>query len=269
MSTISEEYISSIVRKIASNYNLKEWQHTVTEFESIGQNYFSIIIPVTLTGRTDKGTEVIRIVLKLAPTDERYRVSGAVTLLFLREIFVYSKLLEKYRELQRNLSPNLQLVIPRVYYTDDGYCAEVIAMEDMSSKGYRPYVNEMFLDLEHVSVALRSLARLHALSYILKEKDPKLYDKISDICVPLSEKTNKRYFDVMIDRLTKALTKFESTPHVSLLEKLRKNCSKYYEKSIDLANGICISHGDAWKENILFQYNVSKAVCTLTNGTHL
>ncbi|KOB67194.1 Uncharacterized protein OBRU01_20154, partial [Operophtera brumata] len=260
MSTISEEYISSIVRKIASNYNLKECQHSVSKFESIGQNYFGIIIPVTITGRSDKGSEVMRIVLKLAPTDERYRVSGAVTLLFLREIFVYTKLLEKYRELQQHLPPHLQLVIPRVYYTDNEHCGEVIAMEDMSSSGYRPFVNEMFLDLEHVTVALRSLARLHALSYILKEQDPELYDEITGICVPLSENTNKRYFEVLTDRLTKALSKFEKTPHVSLLEKLRKHCSKYYEKSIDLANGICISHGDVWKENILFQYKEDKPV---------
>lgn len=257
MSIVPEEYISSIVSKVASNCNLIEWHHSVSKFDSIGQNYFGIIIPVTLNGCSDnksKDSKVIRIVLKLAPTDERYRVSGAVTLLFLREILVYSKLLEKYRQLQRNLHPNCQLVIPSLYHTDDAYCKEVIVMEDMTSKGYRPFVNDMFLDLQHVTVALKSLARLHSLSFILKEQDPRLYDEISDVCVPLSQKTNKRYFEVMLDRLTKAISKLESTQHMHLLEKLWRNCGKCYE--IDLANGKCISHGDVWKENILFKYEV-------------
>lgn len=259
MSTLSQEYISGVVSKIASNCNLKEWHHSVSKFDNIGQNYFGIIIPVTLSGNSDKhseGSQDISIVLKLAPTDARYRVSGAVTLMFLREIFVYSKLLKKYRELQQNLPLNCQLVIPKLYYTDDSYCSEVIAMEDMTSIGYKPFVHEMFLDLAHVTVALKSLARLHALSFILKEKDPKVYDEIMDVCVPLSEKTNIRYFEVMIDRLTKAISKFECTHHVPQLEKLKKNCGKYYEKSMDLAYGKCISHGDVWKENILFKYEV-------------
>lgn len=267
MSSLSEEYISNVVSKVAANCNLKEWQFSVSKFDSIGQNYFGIVIPVTLTCSSDKdskASEVICIVLKLAPTDERYRVSGAVTLLFLREIFVYSKLLKRYQELQQNLPLNSQLVIPRLYYTDDTFCCEVIAMEDMTSKGYRPFVNQVFLDLPHITVALKSLARLHALSFILKEKDTKLYDEITEVCVPLSEKTNKRYFDIMIDRLTQAISKFEGTQHVAHLEKLKKNCWKYFEKSVNFAYGKCISHGDVWKENILFKYEVSYNVTNLS-----
>lgn len=256
MSVISEQYLSEILQKVASNYGLQDWVYNQVKFESIAQNYFGIILPIVLSGRHEGGEVKFQLVLKLAPTDERYRVSGAVTVMFAREIFVYSVILKKYAEIQKLFPLHLQYIIPQCYYIQAEYTKEVIVMQDMCAEGYRPYTHEIFLDLEHIIISLKFLAKLHALSFILKNKDEELYDEISKVCIPLTEKSNARYMTIMKDRLDKALIKFHNTEYVPLLQKLRLKCADYFDAANDSVENTCICHGDMWKENIMFKYEV-------------
>lgn len=256
MNTISKEHVHTIIGKVASVCNLTGWQYTKQKFESIAQNYFGVLFPVVLSGTTN-GTQVnIPLVLKLAPVDERYRVSGAVTAMFLREIYVYTRILEKYRELQWDM-PLPQYIVPRCYYTSKEYCNEVIVMQDMCSDGYKPYTGSMFLDLNHITVSIKSLAKFHALSFIIRELDQKLYKEVVQMCPPLTGKTNKRYIDVMTDRLMKAIKIFEHTKYVAILTTMKEKCVKFIEAAADSVEELCVCHGDIWKENILYKYEVN------------
>ncbi|XP_047034939.1 uncharacterized protein LOC124640984 [Helicoverpa zea] len=260
MSGISEEYLSAVLHKIADANLITDWSYNQLKFASIAQNYFGILIPVVLSG-TRNGKEVkFELVLKLAPINEQYRVSGAVTVMFAREVFVYSVVLKKYQEMQEHLSFDAQYVIPRCYYVQKDYCKEVIALQDMCGDGYKPYTHEMFLDLDHTLVSLKSLAKLHAFSFILQNQNPQLYEEISKTCVPLTEHTNKRYMDIMRDRLDKALKKFEGTTYTPLLHKLRQNCAELFNAAVNSVQRTCICHGDIWKENILYKYEDDKPV---------
>ncbi|CAH0596351.1 unnamed protein product [Chrysodeixis includens] len=260
MSAISEEYLIEILQKVTSNYGLQDWSYNQVKFESIAQNYFGIILPIVLTGRHEEKEVKIQLVLKLAPTDERYRVSGAVTFMFAREIFVYSVILKKFEEIQRQFSLDLQYIIPQCYYIQPEYTKEGIAMQDMCSEGYRPYTHEIFLDLDHITISLKSLAKLHALSFIVKRKDTELYSEISKVCIPLTEQTNARFMTIMKDRLDKALIKFQNTEYIPLLKKLRQDCADFFKKANDSVESTCICHADIWKENIVFKYENKKPV---------
>ncbi|CAH1636066.1 unnamed protein product [Spodoptera littoralis] len=177
----------------------------------MAQNYFGELIPITLSGTRNGFSVSYNIVLKLAPINEEYRVSGAVTVMFARETYVYSTLLKAYREIQQHLPIQSQYVIPKCYYVHQEYLKEAIALQDMTVEGYRPYVHDMFLDLDHTLISLKSLAKLHSLSFILQNKKPQQFEDIMTICVPLTENTNSRYMDIMKDRLDKALKKFPAS----------------------------------------------------------
>lgn len=256
MSAISKEYISSLLQKVASANSVKTWRYTLEEFKTIGQNYFGIILPVVLYGERNGKEVQMEIVLKLAPTDERYRVSGAVTLMFSREIYVYDVLLSTYQKEQNNFPAQLQYVIPRCYFLQKEYCKECIVMQNMHGEGYKPYSHDMFLDVDHIIVALKSLAKFHGLSFVLENKHPEFYNDVSKICVPLTEESGKRYMEIMKDRLNKAINKFEGTDYVPLLYKLKNNCSSYFGLVVTSVQKTCICHGDIWKENILYKYEV-------------
>lgn len=256
MTTVSEKYLQTVIDNVASKLHLKEWSFTKQSFENVAQNYFGVLIPINLIGKVCESYINFPIVLKLAPMDERFRVSGAITIMFAREIFIYSKLLSKYQDIQNTLPVINQFIIPKCYYICKEYCHEVIAMENMCDKGYKPFVDSMFLDLNHINTALKSLARLHSLSFILKEKDMKLFEEAKDICVPLKESNNTRYIQILLDRLKKALKIFQNTCYAPLIEKLEHNCVNLIESTAYSVKSVCLCHGDIWKENILFQYEV-------------
>ncbi|XP_041983104.1 uncharacterized protein LOC121736113 [Aricia agestis] len=251
MSIIPEEYLQGILKHVVSNLGVKDYSYETKKLENIAQNYFGILIPVELKCKSSSEDEV-QIVLKLAPMDERYRVSGAVTAMFRREIFIYSEVLSVYKEMQEKMQMSQQYEIPRLYHICSEYCKEVIVMENMCVKGYQPYLDR-FLDLPHIVVAIKQLARFHALSMALEDKHKKLYDKIKEICVPLSEKSNKRYMDIMIDRLKKAKVKFVNTSYVPQLDVLIENCATFVENASYAVKYTCLCHGDIWKENIMFK----------------
>ncbi|XP_049884811.1 uncharacterized protein LOC126379876 [Pectinophora gossypiella] len=253
MEVFPEDYIRSVVGKAALAFNFTEWEYSLQKLGSIGQNYFGVLIPVTLIGKTNGEGVNVALVLKLAPTDERYRVSGAVTLMFAREVFVYSTLLQHYRAQQQTLTLP-RYVVPASYYVCGDYCREAIVLEDMTNNGYRPYTHSMFLDVNHVTEALKSLAIFHANSFILKIRNFEQYDEASNVCVPLTKKTNQRFMQVMEDRLNKAIQKFDNTNYGSLFETLKQSHVKYVEATYTSVSKTCICHGDIWKENILFKY---------------
>lgn len=256
MNLIPETYIQAILNNVALELGVKEYSYESKTFESIAQNYFGILIPAHLKYLDNNKPEDVHIVLKLAPLDERYRVSGAVTTFFAKEIFTYSEVLRVYQEYLKTIPLPSQYTIPTLYYVCREYCKEAIVMENMCMKGYGPFTHGKFLDLNHIKVAIATLARFHALSMILEEKDEKLYSKVKEICVPLSEKSNKRYMDILIDRLQKAKKKLENTSYESQLNVLIENCVKYIEDAAFNVKRLCICHGDIWKENILFKYEV-------------
>lgn len=257
MSHITEDYLSGVIRRIAVVCQLSDWSFVQEKFVNMAQNYFGDLIPITLSGTRHGVSVSYNIVLKLAPINEEYRVSGAVTVMFARETYVYSTLMKAYREILQRLPPQSQYVIPKCYYVQQEYCKEVIALQDMTVEGYRPYVHAMFLDLDHTLVSLKSLAKLHSLSFILQNERPQQFEDIMTICGPLTESTNSRYMDIMKDRLDKALKKFPASDITPVLQKLRKNCAKYFKAAVYSVQNTCICHGDIWKENILYKYEAS------------
>ncbi|VVD03612.1 unnamed protein product [Leptidea sinapis] len=230
---ISEDQISEVIQIIATNLRIKEWSYEKQSFKNIAQNYFGVLIPVSLFNLSNEDNVKLELVLKLAPTNEQYRVSGAVTTMFQKEIFVYTTIMPTYRKFQndiKHLEPNM--------------CAD----------GFMPFVESLVLDYNHILISLKCLAQFHAMSFILKETEHRLYKDIEEICVPLSRQTNKRFMDILKDRLMKAINKFSNSQYVQLFNYLFENCEQLVEDTFKNVNGLCLCHGDVWKENFLYKY---------------
>lgn len=251
MSSYPEEYLKNIITNVALANKLEKYDYTLNDFDDIGQNYFGVLIPIVLTGFRDGQRVDFHLVMKLAPTDERFRVSGALTLFFAKEIFVYSTLFEAYKRLQ---SSNNQFVFPNCYYVDKEYCKEALVIEDMRFKGYKLHT-EMYLNYNYTISSIVELSKLHALSFILKEKETQLHEEVLKICVPLNPETNKRFMNILEDRLDKALVVFKDTKYENFLNDLRRNYEEYINNMVNSVKGTAVCHGDIWKENILFCKN--------------
>lgn len=254
MSSFSEDYIFSIVSNVASACNFKTWSYTRRNFESKAQNYFGVLVPVVITSEANEAEISIRLVLKLAPTDERFRVSGALAMMFAHETFMYSTVLSQYHKLFQKYSLT-EYIAPKCYYVRRDPGREVLVMQDMSFEGYQPFLKSMFVDYDHMIVALESLAQFHAYSFIMKELDKNTYDEAIKVCQPVTRETHGRFMQILQDRLNKALQKLEATEYVPVLQNLKEHCPSFVE-DFSKSDHTCICHGDLWKENILFKYKV-------------
>ncbi|XP_050672443.1 uncharacterized protein LOC126970524 isoform X1 [Leptidea sinapis] len=250
---ISEDQISEVIQIIATNLRIKEWSYEKQSFKNIAQNYFGVLIPVSLFNLSNEDNVKLELVLKLAPTNEQYRVSGAVTTMFQKEIFVYTTIMPTYRKFQNDIK-HLQFLIPECYHVCKEYCKEVIVMQNMCADGFMPFVESLVLDYNHILLSLKCLAQFHAMSFILKETEHRLYKDIEEICVPLSRQTNKRFMDILKDRLMKAINNFSKSQYVQLFNYLFENCEQLVEDTFKNVNGLCLCHGDVWKENFLYKY---------------
>lgn len=254
MSSFSEDYVFSIVNNVASASNFTTWTYAIRDFKTKAQNYFGVLIPVVINSESNEAKISIRLVLKLAPMDERFRISGALAVMFARETFMYSVVLSQYHKLYQKYSLT-EYIAPKCYYVCRDPGREVLVMQDMSFEGYQPFLDSMFVNYDHMIVALESLAKFHAYSFIMKDRDTTTYDEAIKVCQPVTRETHGRFMQVLQDRLDKALQKFEGTEYVPVLENLKGNCVTFVE-AYSKKYLTCICHGDLWKENILFKYKV-------------
>lgn len=90
----SKDCIRSVISNVAAACHLAEWTLSVKSFENgslIKQNLYGVLVHMIHMVGKSKGAEIhLRLVLKLAPTEEQYRLSGriSVIVMFAREIVI-------------------------------------------------------------------------------------------------------------------------------------------------------------------------------------
>ncbi|XP_046144699.1 uncharacterized protein LOC123988487 [Osmia bicornis bicornis] len=135
-----------------------------------------------------------------------------------------------------------------------------LIMEDLSVLGFRMADRHLGLDIDHALMALRAIARFHAASVALCEKEPKY-----------NEQYRKGYFNrgcqkelqMFITAIFKAMAdEVEKMPEFGkpYADKLRAFAPNLYRKGGEVTarkdnEFNVINHGDCWVNNMLFRYD--------------
>ncbi|CAG9112928.1 unnamed protein product [Plutella xylostella] len=244
MTSDSKEYLNSILAEVAKDQHIEEWIMTQKSFVSVADNFFGVVVPVALTGKVDHSRDAeLDLVVKLGP-----EANEAVNKFFNRECFVYSTVLRNYESLQTNFSETSKFVIPKHYFICTEPGREAIVLENMCCKGYQPHCGGPFLDYEHMDIAMKSLAKFHALSFMMRRTDNALYKNIAEKCVSIS------YTGILLDNLENA-KKLLDDRYTPVIQYLEDNCLRLLKAPYQEVKELVICHGDLWKDNILFKYN--------------
>lgn len=156
-------------------------------------------------------------------------------------------------------------VYPKCYRTIDTDLNECVLLEDMSVRDFSiidRYTEEITPD--HVRLVMQTLGKLHAISFALKDQQPKQFEKLtsnlSEIFIRRDDERFRGYFNTLIQSVKDAVSGEEDA---HLLEKI----TKFYDRdAIDIAADCLdlnltgttyavISHGDAWQNNTMFRYD--------------
>ncbi|XP_033209640.1 uncharacterized protein LOC117168249 [Belonocnema kinseyi] len=224
-----------------------------------GDNYTSTMIRATVEISREKGgrkiTEKRSIVVKVAPDEEKSRDLVEKAGLFRTEMSMMSDTLPKMNEVQGYVKP----FNARGFYMQKGD-PTVLVFEDLAPMGYRMADRQAGLDIEHCLLALRALARFHACSVRVVEKEPeqkKLYNlgMFNNINGP----EMGTFFNSSVMNFGKEIASWpEFGPKCS--EKVQEFSKNVYGKGA----AICafrenefhvINHGDFWVNNMLFRYD--------------
>ncbi|XP_046749904.1 uncharacterized protein LOC124413400 [Diprion similis] len=258
---LNASYVQKVLRKAENDESIEVSDITVKPATAKGENYLSAMYRVTfkflrISGGRKVGEEksiIVKTTLEgtsLAELIEELEV-------FCTELSVMSVTLPKMNEVSSKASlPPLGAECLYHQYEKPTH----VVIEDLAPKGFTMADRENGLDLDHCLVAIRNLARFHAASVALLEKDP---DALATYNKGLYRKNQTplliNYLKGCVRSLANVTSDWrELSPRIS--EKILKLSDVVFDKGCEAVQFrkdefTVLNHGDLWINNILFVYD--------------
>ncbi|ALC48450.1 CG9497 [Drosophila busckii] len=139
---------------------------------------------------------------------------------------------------------------------------QTIVFDDLTQYGYKLASRQCGLNEEHCVVVLTKLAKFHASSMLLAEKDPALRAHfISGMLDEHYIRTNERFIKFMTLQLSTLASLVSNWPgHEQLALKLQRHCDNIKENLVRTGRSLpgeltVLNHGDLWVNNVMFKYH--------------
>ncbi|XP_039313572.1 uncharacterized protein LOC105198287 [Solenopsis invicta] len=252
-------FVEKILRKSEDDNSIQVIDIFSKPATAKGDNYTSDMIRVTAEFSRDQSdrkiTEKKSIIIKVSPILEGVR-QDLVTQsgIFHIEILMMSDTLIKMNKL---LGPKHRLSGKGLYVQSEN--PTLLVMEDLAPLGFRMACRLSGLDLDHTILALRGLAKFHAASVAVCEKEPKQKEMYSRGMFSDKHPPEMRGFFIMsVKTLADEIANWPEVKKYS--EKIAKLTDHIYQIGIDATEPSedefnVINHGDFWVNNMLFKYD--------------
>lgn len=241
-----------------------------------GDGFMSQLLSITLVGPPrqspndapaktgdEPGELRVPLVVKLQPNSAVRKEQSNNALMFEREIFVYNRLFPMFNRLQRSLGLNERnggfFAVPKCYaaymnvFLDEAF----IIMQDLRPQGFEMWPKQKAVTFEHAKLLLQQLGRLHALSFVMRDQRPEVFE--SFIRLPdhyrqlLDSSTARSMFDSTFRRAERLL---ERPADRRLMAKLRTEYEPLMLELLDLKKMgafAVFGHSDCWNNNMMFR----------------
>lgn len=250
-----------VCRDVLAKYGFNKCHVLVEAVGKKGDNYVANV--KRLTAKQDgvnEGKE-FKMIVKLAPNIQQVRDLMFTSVAFSNENVVYNKLFPKYDAIQAeaNIPPEERLKHPICYGTYMEAPNEAVLLEDICESGFKLYDRFQSMSDEQARMVLNELAKIHALSFVLKSKDPEYYLKMkSELSNLWASTENSVEMQQFADNLERdALSVLENEV---FKDKIRGVISKLPVYSLDLhkmdidSEYSAIIQGDCWTNNMMFKH---------------
>ncbi|KPJ00871.1 hypothetical protein RR46_01350 [Papilio xuthus] len=241
-----ERRLRITIDNIAKEIGYENHEVSVREFHTGGANYTSRLYHIMLS--TPKH-EDLKLFAKVAATAEEVRKMYPFQI-FDTEIYVYTKLLKRYRELENEngIEKQNRLTTTKFYGFSKVYLYETLVMEDMVAKGFKTYDRFKSIDWQHASQAVFELAKFHALSIAIRDKDSEEFDNLTSNFGLLFDGVQfKTFFDIAYKS---ALSAIKEEHRQRLTDFFNKQDFDFYNKPIRYP---VLTHGDYRPSNLMYK----------------
>lgn len=255
---LTSDYFQDILRKYNKDKNLKVSSNKVGPCGGVGDAFASTMYRVEIfaTQKNDEIMKHVNVIVKMLPALQlaRDKLGEGSYNVHEKEMEIFQKVLPEFRKILKSAG-EIKSVFPRAIAVDR--LNGVLVLEDLSLKRFKMADRKVGLDLQHMKLALESLARFHAPSIILLDKYPKIFDKF-DIGM-FSRKTSAfhNFFCGNMNALTAEVSTWKDFEvYAQKLETLKENVLENSYNVFDNEPGEMkvLAHGDFWLNNVMFQY---------------
>ncbi|XP_069690896.1 uncharacterized protein [Periplaneta americana] len=225
-----------------------------------GDNYLSEMFRVTVKMTRGDHREERSLIVKVEPKKEQMLKIAEKGNIFDLEARVYRDVIPAmYRLLERSAPGEFQPFGARYFYSHKGMPATVVVLEDLKKLGFTMGDRTHGLNMDHCLLVMRTLARFHATSVVMHERDPDCFKPFMETIYRDEMKEHLGGFFISnVKNFAEEVRKWPD--HSSLAEKIKnigEHSMDYWTKAIqrDDEGFNVLSHGDLWLNNMMFRYS--------------
>ncbi|XP_063994412.1 uncharacterized protein LOC135171764 isoform X2 [Diachasmimorpha longicaudata] len=263
---LSLQNIQSLLQSTLGNECTVE-SYTEEKLLPPGENYGSIMASInSIIKKLKHGKcEELQLVAKSAPPIEMQQELKDGSVIFRKEIFMYSTMIPSYRKLEidNGVGEEDALELSPRYYGSmvssdsekSGAYDAIILLENLKPKGYYCVDRRFGCDLAHAKLVVKTIARFHALGMATKEKNPDFFEILKRQAQP-PDIANVEVWQVLcqqrIDDITDnpELKEYHEASRQALSQSIIDNWKIPIPEPWST-----ITHADLWTNNIMFRNN--------------
>lgn len=256
---LCESFIKKILRKHYANKSLEVKSLQVRQCGGKGDSYASVMYRIAACvadGNSPGSTKSQSYILKTLPILQiaveklgtgSYNVQN-------KEMRMYESVLPEFKRILASINEDPEIFPPFIAVDRE---LEVIVMEDLAVQNFTMADRTKGLALDHTLLALRKLARMHAASVILQEKNPRMFDDLDTGFFTRKTDAFHVMFETLCDAMIEEVLTWEGYEYYSKkLVNVRKNLIKNAQRAFDNDEDDfkVLNHGDLWTANIMFTF---------------
>jgi Ecdysteroid kinase-like family len=256
---LNDLYVQNILQKFHCNDNLKVKNLQIQQCGGKGDSYASVMYRVGANYFDLKAPEKAvkkSLIVKTLPEHEmaleklgssNYNVQD-------KEMEMYQKFLPQFKDVLDTINEDSK-IFPGMMAVDKKL--DVIVLEDLAEQKFVMADRLKGLDLNHIQMTLRKLARMHAASAVIYQRNPEAFAHLDTGF--FTRKTD--VFHVMFESLCDGFIEEISTwkdfdYYTKKVVNVRKTLVKNAQNAFDCEDGdfLVLNHGDLWTNNVMFTY---------------
>ncbi|XP_066992702.2 uncharacterized protein [Anabrus simplex] len=224
-----------------------------------GENYGSLLLRVSIEyDGDDTKNNRTSLIIKTLPLGEMMQMLLTSLGAFPRENRVYLETIPAMVNLMKRKLPNNteEMFVPLAFPCER---PGTLVLEDLKERKFRMSDRRRGLDLQHILLVLRKLAKYHAASVALQREDP---SKLEGYEEAFYTDQNRAMLEQLISSSHKTLASIieEWEGFEKYGNKIREFTTKAIDSMVEMVKSSnsflpVLNHGDCWVNNVMFKYN--------------
>ncbi|XP_075145286.1 uncharacterized protein LOC142220182 [Haematobia irritans] len=256
---LTQNYIEEVLKLYHKDLALKITQISIRPALAKGENYGGVLTKIRVNynwGNNGSIATEKSLLVKSCYEDNKFALEKMEPYdIFNREISIYDRVLPKLNRLLEEIQDEDKL-FATVLYTD--YKRQALVFEDLCEQGYVMANRLQGLDMDHTLLILRKLAKMHATSAILNERDRGSLEGYDRGFFNKYTETYKTYFVETFKACARYLEKYADLQYyankIYALEPyymgMGLRCFEPLPGEVNV-----LAHGDVWTNNVMFKYD--------------